>query len=143
MNVLIVYPETKKTVTGNYCTACQYKDILNDLGHNVTLSEKFQEQRAELLIAINAQKKNRDIERFAEAYPESKIIVILSGTDIYPEPSERSIHSMHLAHSIIALQKKGVKQVPDKMKEKVHVLILLKMNVILLIIVKGFLVILL
>jgi putative glycosyltransferase (TIGR04348 family) len=123
MNVLIVYPETKNTVTGNYCTARQYKDILNDLGHNVTLSEKFQEQRAELLIAINAQKKNRDIERFAEAYPDSKIIVILSGTDIYPEPSERSIHSMHLAHSIIALQKKGVKQVPDKMKEKVHVII--------------------
>ena len=77
MNVLIVYPETKNTVTGNYCTAFQYKDILTDLGHNVSLSEEYEGQGAELLIAINAQKKNRDIERFAEAYPDSKIIVIL------------------------------------------------------------------
>jgi putative glycosyltransferase (TIGR04348 family) len=123
MNVLIVYPKTENTVTGNFCSACQYKDILSDLGHNVILTEKFEGQRAELLIAINAQKKNRDIVQFAESYPDSKIVVVLSGTDIYPEPSESSFHSMQLAHSIIALQNKGVKQVPDEMKEKVHVII--------------------
>ncbi len=123
MNVLIVYPEAGNTVTGNLCSARQYKDILTDLGHDVVLSEKFEGQRAELLIAINAQKKNRDIVQFAESYPDSKIVVILSGTDIYPEPSESSFHSMQLAHSIIALQNKGAKQVPDKMKEKVHVII--------------------
>ena len=123
MTVLIVYPETENAVTGNLCSARQYKDILTDLGHDVILSEKFEGQRAELLIAINAQNKNRDIVQFAESYPDSKIVVILSGTDIYPEPSESSFHSMQLAHSIIALQNKGVKQVPDKMKEKVHVII--------------------
>jgi glycosyltransferase involved in cell wall biosynthesis len=123
MNVLIVYPETENAVTGNLCSAGQYENILTDLGHNVTLSEKFEGQRAELLIAINAQKKNRDIVQFAESYPDSKIVVVLSGTDIYPEPSEISFHSMQLAHSIIALQHKGVKKVPDKMKEKVHVII--------------------
>lgn len=123
MTVLIVYPETENAVTGNLCSARQYKDILTDLGHDVVLSEKFEGQRAELLIAINAHNKNRDIVQFAESYPDSKIVVILSGTDIYPEPSESSFHSMQLAHSIIALQNKGVKQVPDKMKEKVHVII--------------------
>ncbi|NRB45841.1 MAG: glycosyltransferase [Verrucomicrobiales bacterium] len=123
MNVLIVYPEKKNAVTGNFCSARQYKDILTLLGHNVTLSEKFEGQRAELLIAINAEKKNRDIVQFAGAYPDSRIIVILSGTDIYPEPSEDSILSMQLADSIIVLQNKGIKQVPGDMKEKVHVII--------------------
>ena len=123
MNVLIVYPEKKNAVTGNFCSARQYKDILTLLGHNVTLSEKFEDQRAELLIAINAEKKNRDIVQFAGACPDSRIIVILSGTDIYPEPSEDSIRSMQLADSIIVLQNKGIKQVPDGMKEKVHVII--------------------
>lgn len=123
MNVLIVYPEKKNAVTGNFCSARQYKEILTLLGHNVTLSEKFESQRAELLIAINAEKKNRDIVQFAEAYPDSRIVVILSGTDIYPEPSESSIRSMRLADSIIALQNKGIKQVPGDMKEKVHVII--------------------
>ena len=77
MKFLILFPDNKKAVTGNLCSALQYQIILQDLGHRVELANRYIEQDAEVLIAINADKNNSDIRKFNSDNPQSKIILIL------------------------------------------------------------------
>ena len=84
MNVLILYPNNKNAITGNLCSALQYQKILQHLGHSVEVSSEYTGQRSEVLIVINAAKKNSDIRKFKVNNPNSKIVSVLSGTDIYP-----------------------------------------------------------
>ena len=61
MNFLILFPDNKKAVTGNLCSALQYERILESLGNNVELINKYDNQEAEVLIAINADKNNSNL----------------------------------------------------------------------------------
>ena len=82
MKFLILFPDNKKAVTGNLCSALQYQIILEDLGHTVELTNRYFKQDAEVLIAINADKNNSDIRKFNSDNPQSKIILILSGLSL-------------------------------------------------------------
>lgn len=118
MKFLILFPDNKKAVTGNLCSALQYQIILQDLGHRVELANRYIEQDAEVLIAINADKNNSDIRKFNSDNPQSKIILILSGTDIYPEPSAKAIDSMEVGNVLVLLQSHGIDQVPPLYRNK-------------------------
>ncbi|MEC9043586.1 MAG: glycosyltransferase [Verrucomicrobiota bacterium] len=118
MKFLILFPDNKKAVTGNLCSALQYQIILQDLGHRVELANRYIEQDAEVLIAINADKNNSDIRKFNSDNPQSKIILILSGTDIYPEPSAKAIDSMKVGNVLVLLQSHGIDQVPPLYRNK-------------------------
>ena len=118
MKFLILFPDNKKAVTGNFCSALQYQIILQDLGHRVELANRYIEQDAEVLIAINADKNNSHIRKFNSDNPQSKIILILSGTDIYPEPSAKAIDSMEVGNVLVLLQSHGIDQVPPIYRNK-------------------------
>ena len=118
MKFLILFPDNKKAVTGNLCSALQYQIILQDLGHRVELANRYIKQDAEVLIAINADKNNSDIRKFNSDNPQSKIILILSGTDIYPEPSAKAIDSMEVGNVLVVLQSHGIDQVPPLYRNK-------------------------
>lgn len=122
MNFLILFPDNKKAVTGNFCSALQYERILESLGNNVELINKYDNQEAEVLIAINADKNNSDIRKFHTDNPKSKIILILSGTDIYPFPSNRAIDSMEISNVLVLLQSQAFNQVPEKYRKKSSVI---------------------
>ena len=118
MKFLILFPDNKKAVTGNLCSALQYQIILEDLGHTVELTNRYFKQDAEVLIAINADKNNSDIRKFNSDNPQSKIILILSGTDIYPEPSAKAIDSMEVGNVLVVLQSHAKDQVPPLYRNK-------------------------
>ena len=118
MKFLILFPDNKKAVTGNLCSALQYQIILQDLGHRVELANRYIEQDAEVLIAINADKNNLHIRKFNSDNPQSKIILVLSGTDIYPEPSAKAIDSMEVGNVLVVLQSHGIDQVPPIYRNK-------------------------
>jgi len=123
MDVLIVYPEQTDVITGNSCSAEQWAKILVKLGHKVELGGTAAGRRAELLIALNAEKMHGEIAIFSRENPESRIVVILTGTDIYPEVSDLSICSMELADRVVALQENAVKVMPEAFHEKLHVIV--------------------
>ena len=113
MNILILYPDNKNVITGNLCSALQYQKILQGLGYSVDVDFKYTGQRAEVLIAINAAKKNSEIIEFKARNSNAKIVSVLSGTDIYPEPLEKTIESMKLSNALVALQPDGLLKVPE------------------------------
>lgn len=118
MNVLILYPNNKNAITGNLCSALQYQKILQHLGHSVEVSSEYNGQRSEVLIVINAAKKNSDIRKFKVNNSNSKIVSVLSGTDIYPDPSKVTIDSMEQSNALVVLQPDALLKVPESYKEK-------------------------
>ena len=118
MNILILYPDNKNVITGNLCSALQYQKILQGLGYSVEVDFKYTGQRAEVLIAINAAKKNSEIIEFKARNSNAKIVSVLSGTDIYPDPLEKTIESMKLSNALVALQPDGLLKVPECYREK-------------------------
>lgn len=123
MDILIVYPEKADVVTGNSCSAEQWRGVLLALGHKVELSGHCNHANADLLVALNAEKMHPEIEAFSRRNPRSKIAVILTGTDIYPAASELSLHSMQMADRLVVLQGKAIDRVPVEFHDKVQVIV--------------------
>jgi putative glycosyltransferase (TIGR04348 family) len=123
MDVLIVYPEKADVVTGNSCAAEQWREVLYALGHKVELSSGCNHADVDLLVALNAEKMHPEIEAFSRSNPRSKIVVILTGTDIYPIASDLSLHSMQMADRLVVLQGKAIDRIPDEFHDKVQVIV--------------------
>ncbi len=123
MEVLIVYPEKADVVTGNSCSAEQWGEVLLALGHEVVIGGSCGHRQADLLIALNAEKMQPEIAAFSCSNPGSKIVVIMTGTDIYPALSGLSLESIRIADRLVALQGKAIRQVPDEFHDKVRIIV--------------------
>ncbi|MDH3592755.1 MAG: TIGR04348 family glycosyltransferase, partial [Planctomycetota bacterium] len=86
MRVLIITPVVGRVWTGNRRTTDTWTTYLSELGHDVRSADASGDAAAEVLIALNASKTNAAVGRFRRAHPNGKVVVALSGTDIYAEP---------------------------------------------------------
>ncbi|MDB4537865.1 glycosyltransferase [Akkermansiaceae bacterium] len=126
MRILIVTPQIGRIATGNRCSAEQWVRVFRELDHEVELKaveEDFGERGFDVLVALNAKRIPGVIERFKEACPRGRVVVVLTGTDIYPEVEECAVTAMSRADRLVALQVKAVKQVPLQLREKVGVIV--------------------
>lgn len=123
MDVLIVYPEKADVITGNYCSAEQWREVLIALGHKVELSGNCESKHADLLVALNAEKMHPEVATFSRNNPGSRIVVILTGTDIYPVVSDLSLQTMRMADRLVTLQRKAVQRIPAEFHDKVQVIV--------------------
>jgi len=118
MRILIVTPHAGTIATGNRCSAEQWRRLLEGVGHEVELAPSYDGQSAEVLVALNAERSHSSIAAF-----RGKKIVVLTGTDIYPEPGSSARDSMRRADCLVALQSKAVEQVPAEFRSKVRVIV--------------------
>ena len=126
VRILIVTPQVGHVATGNRCSADQLLALLGGLGHDVEscgAEEKFQGGEFDLLVTLNAKKTIGAQEAFRKVNPEGQIIVVLTGTDIYPKAGEMALSSMRQADRLVALQSKALEQVPDEMRGKTKVIV--------------------
>ena len=120
MRIGITEPTTGDTPTGNRRQALQWADYLSDAGHEVALDGAPQ---SDVLVAFNAAKSHESIAAFRAASPDRPIIVVLTGTDIYPEPSADTLRSLAIADRIVALQRRATGQVPPAFQKKLVVVL--------------------
>ena len=123
MQVLIVTPVVEGAVTGNLASAERYRGLLGDLGHEVELAHAYDGQTADLLVALHAVKGATAVAAFRAARPLAKVAVVLTGTDIYPEPGPTALETMAAADRLVALQHKAAEQVPAEWRDKVQVIV--------------------
>lgn len=100
--------------------------IFRGLGYEVSLcgaGESFEGEDFDVLVALNAKKSHDSIEAFKTMNPQGRVIVVLTGTDIYPEVGARALKSMAKADRMVALQGKALEMVPVEMREKVRVIL--------------------
>ena len=125
VRILIVTPKAGQIATGNRCSAEQWCKVFRDLGHEVEVKgvgDRMTEG-CDVLVALNARRIPGVIEEFKDENPDGRVVVVLTGTDIYPEVRDQALVTMRSADRLVALQSKALEQVPDEMREKTRVIV--------------------
>ena len=125
VRIVIVTPQVGQVATGNRCSADQWEKVFLALGHEVVVTGVGDDVGSgfDVLVALNAKRIHGVIEEFKAKNPIGRVIVVLTGTDIYPEPGKVALESMEKADWLVALQGKAVAQVPVEWRGKITVIL--------------------
>lgn len=124
MRIKLITPALASARNGNSITALRWKRILTRLGHQVALEERYQGGRCDLMIALHARRSFDSIRRFREDHPDSSLIVVLTGTDLYRDirTDRNAQESLELATRLIVLQSMGLAELPKHLRRKTRVI---------------------
>jgi putative glycosyltransferase (TIGR04348 family) len=124
MKIGIVTPAPPRSRYGNRVTALRWMRILRKLGHSVSIRQVYEGETLDFLIALHARRSHASITRFHREYPESPIIVALTGTDLYSDlkNNRRAQKSLDLADRIVVLQPKAVEELRRGWRDKTRVI---------------------
>ena len=81
MKVVLVTPARLGSRTGNSITAVRWASIIRNLGHKVSITQEYQEETADIMIALNAYRAAPSIRRFRRQYPAKPLVVALTGKE--------------------------------------------------------------
>ncbi len=125
MKIIVITPPGPSTRTGNAVAALRWARILRRLHHRVTIATQYDDESADAMVAIHAWRSAEAIRRFKMLYPGRRLILQLSGTDIYQyisEDPEPTLRSMELADRLVALNSLAWRVVPKKFRKKLRVI---------------------
>ena len=124
MRIVLVTPALRGSTTGNRTTALRWARFLRELSHRVRVTERWDGEPCDLLLALHARKSVASVERFHRAHPERPIVTALTGTDIYRglARSPRTLRSLLIASRLVALQPLAKLQIPKKLGAKIRVI---------------------
>lgn len=122
--ITIVTPAARGTHTGNRITALRWAKRLRELGHRVSIAERFDDDVPDCLVALHALKSAQSIERCHERSPRTPIVVALTGTDVYGNLSvaRAAQRSLEIAAAIVALQPMALEKLSSMLRSKAHVI---------------------
>lgn len=124
MRIGLITPAPPRSMHGNRITALRWARILKKLGHRVTISNEYEGQRFELLLALHARRSYSAIERFNSEHPKSPVIVALTGTDLYRDIRKNKLahKSLDIATRIVALQPKALEELKTGWRDKTRII---------------------
>lgn len=122
-DILIHSPFPAQASQGNSVTADRLERILKASGFSVSMEEEiYRGGDAKSMIALNARRSAEAVGDFMAAHPESRIMVVLTGTDInHPEMQEEGSptrHTMECADALVVLHEEDVEHVPPSLRSK-------------------------
>jgi putative glycosyltransferase (TIGR04348 family) len=124
MRIGIITPAPARSHYGNRITAVRWARILRRLGHRVSISQQYDNQKLDLLIALHARRSHSSINRFRRQHRDLPIIVALTGTDVYRDIhlSQLARQSLHLANRIVVLQPRALRELDSSARRKARVI---------------------
>jgi putative glycosyltransferase (TIGR04348 family) len=124
VKIQLVTPAPLRFNNGNKITALRWSKILKNLGHRVRITQRYDDERCDILIALHARRSHSSIVRFQGCHPELPLIVVLTGTDVYRDIHTRSNarQSLELATRIVGLQKMVFTELPKRLHAKTRVI---------------------
>ena len=122
--ILIITPKNLSAHSGNRVTARRWATMLRSFEHQVQVVEAFHNQRCDRVIALHARRNAASIAAVRQDFPEIRIIVVLTGTDLYRDihRSAAARRSLDLADRLVVLQERGPVEVPRQWRSKVRVI---------------------
>ena len=124
--VALVTPELVGSRSGNSITAVRWASILRDLGYTVRLSHEFDDEPADIMIALNAYRTAGSIQRFRQQYSERPLVVALTGTDLYrflDSHREQTMGAIEAADRLVVLNNLAHKMLAPDHRPKCHVIL--------------------
>lgn len=125
MNIALVTPAASASRYGNRNTAERWAVLLRELGHRISVQERWNGRTADAMIALHARRSHDSIVRFAERYPERPLILALTGTDLYRDirVDANAQESLELATRMIVLQDMALRELSPRLRRKTQVIL--------------------
>lgn len=127
MNILIIAPKVQSNNSGNQATAKRWQQLLIEARHQVEISDSFQAQIPDILIAIHLRKSHQSIVDFKSKFPSKPLITLGAGTDLYRDLSNQKYidiikKSIKLSDTILVLQNLATSLFDEEAQKKVTVI---------------------
>ncbi|MBX3475878.1 MAG: TIGR04348 family glycosyltransferase [Planctomycetes bacterium] len=117
--IRIITPAPRGSRTGNRITAERYARLLRALGHRVQVQTSYEGQCAELIIVLHAGKGASALRDFKRCCGDAKLVVLLTGTDVYGGLGQRrALESLKSADRILLLQPLAARELPPALRRK-------------------------
>ncbi|HEY2337210.1 MAG TPA: selenoneine biosynthesis selenosugar synthase SenB [Burkholderiales bacterium] len=125
MKISLVTPAGPGLRNGNRHTALRWAAFLRAAGHGVKVSVKDLSSDADLMLALHARRSHESIVDFWRSHPDRRIVVALTGTDLYRDirVSGEAQESLERADRLIVLQPKAAEELPERLRGKVRVVV--------------------
>jgi putative glycosyltransferase (TIGR04348 family) len=125
VRVVIVTPAPRGSRAGNRTTALRWAGLLRQLGASVRVAEHWHDQPCDLLVAVHAVKTMPSVLAAAAARPGLCIVVLLAGTDVYPNfrPEPDVLQALARADALIGLQPHTANALPPSLRAKVRTIV--------------------
>ncbi len=124
MKIALITPAGARSRSGNRHTAVRWAAMLRSLGHKVRVSVSWDGRPADVMIALHARRSYDAIARFRERFPDSPLVVVLTGTDLYRDirTDKNAKASLALADRLVVLQDMGRLELPARFRRKTRVI---------------------
>jgi putative glycosyltransferase (TIGR04348 family) len=122
--VVIITPRSAASNAGNWHTAARWARFLR-ARYRVIVTDRWDGLEPDCLIALHARRSADTIAAFAAAHPDTPLVVVLTGTDLYRDiASDRSAQrSLELATRLVVLNELGARRLPRRMRAKCSVIL--------------------
>lgn len=121
MKIVILTPAAPGSRAGNRATAERWGALLGASGHQVSVITEYRGEACDVFVALHAWRSRAAIQLFIKDWPETPLLVVLTGTDIYHYqhecPSETNA-SMAAADVLIGLHSLVVRDIPNEFSDK-------------------------
>ncbi len=124
MHIALITPYGADSQNGNWHTAARWAQFLRDAGHRVEISTHWNGEPVDLMIALHARRSALSIHAFAAWQPDSPLVVVLTGTDLYRDiqHDKDAQESLRLATRLVVLQEKGLDELVPELHPKIRVI---------------------
>ena len=125
MKISLITPAIPHSRSGNRVTAIRWKNIFQDLQHQVKVTTEYDGKPCDVMIALHAWRSAKAIKNFRNKYPDNPLIVALTGTDIYKfihTHRKVTLQSIKSADALVVLHDLAHLAIPASQRKKVSVI---------------------
>jgi len=120
MKIGIFFPSSVAENSGNRVTASRWARLLEELGHEVLLSNDYIDEQLDIAVRLHVFKTAEIEKRIRSRSPNTKIAVALTGTDIRgaTELKIKAFETLESADAIICLNSNTHSNLPKEIKDR-------------------------
>jgi putative glycosyltransferase (TIGR04348 family) len=120
-----VSPPSRSASAGNTVTAQRYAKIFRKLGYTCRIAPEYRGEDVRCLVALHARKSAKSLLAYRAAYPQRRVILVLTGTDVYRDirKSGPARRAMQAADVLVTLQSEAIRELPRSLRRKARAII--------------------
>ncbi|HVS18339.1 MAG TPA: selenoneine biosynthesis selenosugar synthase SenB [Planctomycetota bacterium] len=121
--VQIVTPAARRSRKGNRVTALRWARLLRAAGHRVRVRSELDGAPCDVLVVLHAVHGRAAVRAWVEHGRPGKLVIGLSGTDVYGDAGDLDPELFAPADRLVALQPLAIRQLPHELRGRARAIL--------------------